>query len=905
MAQQFNPPCWQARVCRLSGYFTVLSALLLTLVAPGAYAQAGCKIVYTISPQNDSAFGAAITIQNTGTTAWSSWSLTWAFANGQTVSSQWNGNEIQSGSNVTVTNESYNGSIAAGGSLTGVGFNGTWNGVTNAAPASFAVNGTTCGGAATGSFSLTPAAATETIAPSASVTDAITVTDLNGFTGAVTLAATSSNSGVTAKVSGNVVTLTASSTATGTSTVTITGTSGSLKQTTTIAVTVNSGTCTPTAITPFLQVNGAAWQQIAAASVPAAATVSLGPQPVTGTWSWTGPNGFTSAARQINAIALSTGVNVYVATYTNTANCKSTQTFTITEAGGTGGFTITPTAANETITQGTSVTDAITVTDLNGFAGAVSLAATSSNSGVTATVSGDTLTLKASSTATGTATITVTGTSGSLTPVTTSVAVTVNPSTQSANATVTVNPSNPGVAVSNQLLGMNMAVWNDTTLSDAVTPFETAGIKAVRWPGGSTADDYHWEGTGNNPSNPSMCPTGSFAFPSAAFADFVSELAVPAGLDIALTADYGSNAACNGGGEPSEAAAWVANALTLGVTVSHMTVGNEEYGHWETDMHSPQWDPSIYAAAVGNSTSNGFYEQIKAASPKTLVGVAVDAGAPSFDDVTAGWDPTVLGNSQYDFVEYHYYPQGPGGESDTFLVQQAAQQLTTNLNTIKAELSTAGHSSTPIYVGEMGSVSSNPGKQSWSITQGLFAGQVLGEMMNDGISRATWWIGFGNCNGTAGNDSASLYGFQDWGAYNVFSDGSADSGCPNAGPLGTMNPTARAFQLFSQVLINGEHVLTPSVTGDTTDVVAYAATNSGGEALVLFNRNENNNETVEINVSGKTTSSSVIETTYDEGIYAESASEVWAAPTTTNLGTQDLPLTLTLVPWSINVVIIH
>jgi Cellulose binding domain len=906
MSQIFSPFYGRPRVRSLSGCFTVLTALLLTLVATGAHAQAACKVVYTISPQNNSAFGAAITVQNTGTTAWSSWSLSWAFANGQTVSSLWNGNEIQTGANVTVTNESYNGSIAAGGSLTGVGFNGTWNGVTNAAPASFAVNGTTCGGAATGSFSLTPATATETIAPSASVTDAITVTDLNGFTGAVSLAATSSNSGVTATVSGNVVKLTASSTATGTSTITITGTSGSLKQTTTIAVTVNSGTCTPTAITPFLQVNGAAWQQIATASVPAAATVNLGPQPpVTGTWSWTGPNGFTSAARQINAIALSTGVNVYVATYTNTANCKSTQAFTITEAGGRGGFTLTPAAVNEAITQGTSVTDAITVTDLNGFTGAVSLAATSSNSGVTATVSGDTLTLAASSSATGTATITVTGSSGSLTPVTTSVAVTVNPSTKSANATVTVNPSSPGVAVSDQLLGMNMAVWNDTTLSGAVTPFKTAGIKAVRWPGGSTADVYHWEGTSHTPSSPSMCPTGGFAFPSAAFANFVNDLAVPAGLDIALTADYGTNPTCNGGGLPSEAAAWVANALSLGVTVSHMTVGNEVYGHWETDMHSTKWDPTIYAAAVGNSTSNGYYQQIKTASPNTLVGIAVDAAEPSQNDVTAGWDPIVLANSQYDFVEYHYYPQGPGGESDTFLVQQAAQQLTTNINIIKTELRTAGHSSTPIYVGEMGSVSSNPGKQSWSITQGLFAGQVLGEMMNDGISRATWWIGFGNCNGTAGKVSASLYGFQNWGAYNVFSDGSADSNCPNAGPLGTLNPTARAFQLFSQVLINGEHVLTPSVTGDTTNVVAYAATHSGGEALVLFNRNENNNETVEINVSGKTTSSSVIETVYDKSIYAESASDVWAAPTTTNLGAQALPLILTLTPWSINVVIIH
>ncbi len=105
--------------------------------------------------------------------------------------------------------------------------------------------------------------------------------------------------------------------------------------------------------------------------------------------------------------------------------------------------------------------------------------------------------------------------------------------------------------------------------------------------------------------------------------------------------------------------------------------------------------------------------------------------------------------------------------------------------------------------------------------------------------------------------------------------------------------------------INGEHALTPTVTGDTTDVVAYAATNSGGEALVLFNRNENNSETVQINVSGKTTSTSVTETTYDKAIYDLSQSDDWAPPTTTSLGAQSLPLTLTLAPWSMNVVIIH
>jgi hypothetical protein len=103
----------------------------------------GCTVNYVISPQNSSAFGAAITIVN-GPTATSTWTLTWSFANGQTVSSLWNGVETQSGANVTVNNESYNGSIAAGGTLSGIGFNGTWNGSANPIPTAFSLNGTAC-----------------------------------------------------------------------------------------------------------------------------------------------------------------------------------------------------------------------------------------------------------------------------------------------------------------------------------------------------------------------------------------------------------------------------------------------------------------------------------------------------------------------------------------------------------------------------------------------------------------------------------------------------------------------------------------------------------------------------------------------------------------------------------------
>ena len=103
-----------------------------------------CHIGYSIATQWPGGFKAAVTIDNTGDKAISNWTLTWAFANGQKITDIWAGTDTQSGANVTVNNLSYNGSIPAGGSYNGMGFDGTWNNTTNAAPTSFAVNGIAC-----------------------------------------------------------------------------------------------------------------------------------------------------------------------------------------------------------------------------------------------------------------------------------------------------------------------------------------------------------------------------------------------------------------------------------------------------------------------------------------------------------------------------------------------------------------------------------------------------------------------------------------------------------------------------------------------------------------------------------------------------------------------------------------
>jgi hypothetical protein len=83
-------------------------------------------------------------------------------------------------------------------------------------------------------------------------------------------------------------------------------------------------------IVPYLQVNGFDWHEASSVTVTPGSTVSFGPQPLTGgTWSWTGPNGFTASTRQIDGL---TTAGIYVATYTPTSGVVNQLSFELSVA---------------------------------------------------------------------------------------------------------------------------------------------------------------------------------------------------------------------------------------------------------------------------------------------------------------------------------------------------------------------------------------------------------------------------------------------------------------------------------------------------------------------------------------------------------------------------------------------
>ncbi|MET9903702.1 glycoside hydrolase family 48 protein [Streptomyces sp. NPDC006446] len=143
-------PRWRRRRSSRRLWTAVVAALALPLTTlttgttPAHAAAVQCSVDYKTNDWG-SGFTADLTITNRGTDAINGWTLTYAYTGNQTLTNGWNGTWSQSGKTVTAKNAAWNGTIAAGAAVT-AGAQFTYSG-SNTAPASYAVNGTTCAGA--------------------------------------------------------------------------------------------------------------------------------------------------------------------------------------------------------------------------------------------------------------------------------------------------------------------------------------------------------------------------------------------------------------------------------------------------------------------------------------------------------------------------------------------------------------------------------------------------------------------------------------------------------------------------------------------------------------------------------------------------------------------------------------
>lgn len=85
-----------------------------TTTAPSS----GCSATWSLTNSWQGGFQLGFTVKNTGTAATSNWQVTYSWPGSQTVTQIWSASDTQSGSAVTVTNASYDGALAPGGSTT-------------------------------------------------------------------------------------------------------------------------------------------------------------------------------------------------------------------------------------------------------------------------------------------------------------------------------------------------------------------------------------------------------------------------------------------------------------------------------------------------------------------------------------------------------------------------------------------------------------------------------------------------------------------------------------------------------------------------------------------------------------------------------------------------------------------
>jgi hypothetical protein len=109
----------------------------------------------------------------------------------------------------------------------------------------------------------------------------------------------------------------------------------------------------PCAIRPYVSINNSGtWQQITSISLKPGDKVTIGPHPLNiGTWSWTGPNGFTASTRSItlNSVQLDMA-GTYQATFSNNG-CTSVMNFYVSVYSGSA-FTLRVEAENYGFSSG-------------------------------------------------------------------------------------------------------------------------------------------------------------------------------------------------------------------------------------------------------------------------------------------------------------------------------------------------------------------------------------------------------------------------------------------------------------------------------------------------------------------------------------------------------------------------
>ncbi|KAB1102076.1 cellulose binding domain-containing protein [Micromonospora aurantiaca (nom. illeg.)] len=398
--------------------------------------------------------------------------------------------------------------------------------------------------------------------------------------------------------------------------------------------------------------------------------------------------------------------------------------------------------------------------------------------------------------------------------------------------TVTVNTRAGLATVPATALGVNHAIW-DSQLGSAETSdlLKAAGVKMLRYPGGSYADIYHWE---------THTAPGGYVAPNTDFDTFMAG-ARRVGAEPMIIANYGT-------GTPAEAAAWVRYAnVTKGYGAKWWTVGNENYGNghygsaWEADDH-PDKSASQYARLVVE-----YADAMKAVDPSIKVGAVLTMPGNWPDGITAGsdpgpWNQTVLSiaGPKIDFVDVHWYPGGSPADSlaRTNHLPDAAWLLRQQI----ARYAGPGADRIGISFTEL-----NVDAGRTTAPGALFLADAYSGLLEQGVFTVQWW----NVHNGIGTVS-EVAGQTDYGDFGLLSSGNCTSDGEVCQPaFNTPFAPYHALSMMNLFVRPGDQLVRAGT--DQPLVAAHAVRRPDGSvAVLLLNKDPDNAYPVALDYAGFT-----------------------------------------------------
>ena len=427
-------------------------------------------------------------------------------------------------------------------------------------------------------------------------------------------------------------------------------------------------------------------------------------------------------------------------------------------------------------------------------------------------------------------------------------------------------------------LGIHTSVY-DGSLEDPRLPgqLKQAGVSMLRYPGGGYADVYHWW-------NATLTPWGWNGTTGylARGTDFgsIQYLVQAAAVSMMITVNYGSSRDGTTGGQPQEAAAWVAYAngspddptvigvdatgydfktvgywATLRASAPHSTdddlnflriahpaplgieyweIGNEVFGNgyygsgtdFSEDLHAPYSNDSVDFGRTGlaalspsayGANVNAFARAMKAVDPSIKIGAVLF----ETDSWAFNWDDKVLAacGTNIDFGIVHFYP---GTVTNNVVDSASLLASPRTIPQIAARLN--------------GAFAAHVGRQlDWAVTEFAPRAAQVTDLQVRGLFAADAYVTF-----------------MEYGAINVdhleLHDSMGTFLSPGTSLPGPVFYAARMVHLFASP---GDTLVSATPPTDNPTLVAHAALRQDDSvSVLLLNLDPNNASTFSVQIDG-------------------------------------------------------